>query len=138
MANAATKLFAAFMEAQGVKCHEVNEEEGFAVVGWTLENTKIMLIFKFGDDNNDVHIIGRDFIKVKEEKYADMYKVINDCNKKYRWVKFVLDEENGEIRAEDDAVIQLDSCAQEAFELMIRMNHVVDDAYPSFMKALWS
>ncbi len=126
------------MESQGVKCHEVNEEEGFAVVGWTLENTKIMLIFKFGDDNRDVHIIGRDFIKVKEDKYPEVYKVLNECNAKYRWVKFILDEESGEIRAEDDAVIQLDSCAQEAFELMIRMNHVVDDAYPRFMKALWS
>ena len=36
-----------------------------------------------------------------------------------------------------DAVVQLDTCAEEMFELMVRAAQIVDDAYPDIMKALW-
>ena len=47
-------------------------------------------------------------------------------------------EEDGELVAEEDAVIQLDSCGEEAFELMIRMTQIIEEAYPMVMKELWA
>ena len=37
-----------------------------------------------------------------------------------------------------DVHIQLDSCADETFLLMHRMINIIDEAYPVFMKAMWS
>jgi hypothetical protein len=67
-----------------------------------------------------------------------MYKVVNECNDTYNYEKFVLIEKHSQICVRDDAVIQLDSCGEECYELMMRMAMVVDDAYPKFMKAIWA
>ena len=137
MANTAAKLFMAFLESQEVHGSFVDENQAVVRVGWNLENTKISILFFFGDDGKDVHLIGGGFCKAPENKKDAVLRAINDCNNNFRWVKFVL-KENGDIEAEDDAVVQLDSCADECFELMLRMCNIVDKAYPSFMKALWS
>ena len=71
-------------------------------------------------------------------KYDALYKVLNECNDRYIYVKFVLDEENGQINARCDNIIQLDTCGENCYELMVRMLKIVEDAYPSFMKALWT
>ena len=42
------------------------------------------------------------------------------------------------INARCDNIIQLDTCGENCYELMIRMLKIVEDAYPSFMKALWA
>ena len=78
------------------------------------------------------------FITVPENKYDAMYKTVNQCNDDYTHIKFVLDTKDGQINAREDAVIQLDSCGEECFELMIRMVRVVEDAFPKFMKAMWA
>jgi hypothetical protein len=67
-----------------------------------------------------------------------MYKIVNECNDRYNYEKFVLREKHSQICVVDDAVIQLDSCGEECYELMMRMATVVEDAYPRFMKAIWA
>ena len=107
-------------------------------VGMSLDNTRIDIYLFFEEDNHDVHIVGRNFIKVPEDKLEKMYKVVNQQNKTYRWMKFTVNEDKGEVEVEDDAIIQLDTCGDEAFELIARMSNIVDEAYPDLMKALWA
>ena len=137
MANTAAKLFMAYLEAKDTHGSYVNDEESVVRVGWNLDNTKLNIYFFFGEDEKDVHLIGDGFCKVPENKKDAVLQAVNECNKKFRWMKFVLKDE-GDVEAEVDAVIQLDSCAEECFELMIRMCSIVDDAYPILMKAIWS
>lgn len=136
MAGMAVKMVSAFLEAKETKAKEINED--LLKIGWDIKDTSIDIFFKFDDSDTHVHIEGINFIKVPEDKYEIMYKVLNDCNYMYTHVKFALDTEQGQIVAMDDAVIQLDSCGEECFELMLRMLQIVEDAYPKFMKAIWA
>ena len=65
-----------------------------------------------------------------------MYKACNECNCKFRWAKFTVVD--GKISVESDAIIQLDSCADEVTGYMIRLTKIVEAAYPIFMKAMWA
>lgn len=138
MASTAAKIFVSFMAANDIEPSFVDDEEMIVRIGWKLNNTKISNYFIFGEDDQHVQIQGHEFLEVSEDKYEIMLKVINECNKEYRWVKFYLDEENGEVVVVSDAIIQLDSCAEELSELMQRLNHIVEEAYPIFMKAMWA
>ncbi|MCR5054635.1 MAG: YbjN domain-containing protein [Lachnospiraceae bacterium] len=136
MAGMAAKIVSQYFESKETKLNEL--EEDLLKIGWNFQGGSMVVFFKFDDSDTHVHLEGLDFIRVPEDKFDSMYKVLNECNDSYSHVKFVLDTENGQICARDDDVIQLDSCGAECFELMIRMVKVVEDAYPRFMKAMWA
>lgn len=138
MANAAAKMFKAYLESKDMTCRYVDDEERVVRVGWKLDNTSIDIYFTFGEDNHDVHLQGLNFLQVTKENFGKALQIVNACNENYRWVKFILDVEHTQVVVEDDAVIDLDTCAEEIFELMIRMTQIVDEAYPQFMKAMWA
>lgn len=77
------------------------------------------------------------FEKVPDEKYADVLLVCNALNAQYKWVKFYIDNDN-EIAFEDDALLSLDSAADESFELLIRMINIFKEVKPLFMKAIYA
>ncbi len=136
MAGMAVKLVAQYFEAKDAKAQEV--EEDLLRIGWNFEGSSIDIFLHFDESDTHVHLEGINFIKVPEDKFDRMYKVVNQVNNEYKLVKFTLDEESAQIVARDDAVIQLDSCGEECFELMIRMVQIVEDAYPTLMKGIWA
>ena len=135
MANMAAKLVSQYFESKDTKAAELRED--VLRVGWGFKGGSIEIFFAFDEEGTHVHLEGMNFIKVPQEKYDAIYKVLNECNYTYKHVKFVLDTSDGQISARDDAIIQLDTCGPECFELMIRMVQIVEDAYPMFMKAMW-
>lgn len=138
MANLAAKVFKDHLESMDIKCKLIGDNEEAITMSWNLENTSMRVFFVFGDDNRDVQLRGMEFIRIPDSKIDQMYKSVNECNSKFRWTKFYLEEEDNEIVVECDAVIQLDSCAEECTELMAHMANIVDQAYPIFMKALYA
>jgi len=138
MANAAVQLFSAFMEAKDLSVQVLEKDENACRVGFELENTHVQIFLDFSEDGTDVHFTGVDFVKIPQDKAETVYKVCNDCNSQFRWVKFTWDEEHKCVDCVADAVIQLDSCAEECFEIVMRMAGIIDKAYPTFMKAIWA
>jgi hypothetical protein len=136
MAGMAAKLVAGFFESRDIKVNVM--EDNIFRIGWSFNGGTLDIYFSFDETDTHVHLEGMNFIKVTEDKFDKMYKVLNECNFKYSHVKFVLDPSDGLISARDDALIQLDTCGAECFELMIRMLRIVEDAYPTFMKAMWA
>ena len=136
MAGMAAKMVLAYFEAQETKATELQDD--LLRIGWNFEGGSMEIFLHFDESDTHVHLEGLNFIKVPESKYDKIYRVLNECNDNYSHVKFVLNLESGQINARDDDVIQLDSCGEECFELMIRMLRVVEDAYPKFMKAIWA
>lgn len=136
MALMAAKMVEAFFQSQGVTVEAIRED--LIAGGYGFDGGSMKIFFHFDETDSHVHLEGVDFVQVPENKYDNMYKILNECNDQYTHVKFVLDTEHGQINARDDDVIQLDSCGPECFELMIRMVRVVEDAYPKFMKAMWA
>ncbi|MCR5324701.1 MAG: YbjN domain-containing protein [Lachnospiraceae bacterium] len=135
MAGLAEKMIVDFFEAK-----EIHPEvlDGYFRVGWSIEGTSIDVFFVVDEDDTHVHLRGLNFVKIPESKFEKMYQVVNTLNDEYNYVKFIVDTEHETIAARDDAVIQLDSCGEESFELMMRMVGIVQDAYPEIMKALWA
>ncbi len=134
--NMAAKMVSAYFEEKETQLNEIRED--LLVIGWEIKGGSIRVFFSFDESGTHVHLEGRGFVKVPSDRYDAIYKTLNECNDAYVHVKFVLDTESGEICARDDDIIQLDSCGEECFELMIRMVQVVEDAYPKFMKALYA
>lgn len=138
MANAAVQLFSAFMEEKELSVHVLEDDENSCRIGFELNNTHVQIFVDFSEDGTDAHFTGVDFLKIPQDKVEMIYKVCNDCNNQYRWVKFVWDEKYNNIVCNADAELQLDSCAEECFEIVMRMAGIIDKAYPTFMKAMWA
>lgn len=138
MANAAAKMFTSYLDSREMNYSILDEAQRVIRMGWTLEGTKMAIFFEFAEDGANVRMEGREFLNFPADKINTMYKIVNDCNRKYRWIKFSVDAESNTAVVECDAVIQLDSCAEEVSELMFRMIKIVEDAYPLMMKALWA
>ncbi len=137
MASQATRIFMAYLESKEMKVQILDDETNLIALGLGLNNTQLRLFIRFGDDDSDVHLEGREFARIPSEQAGKALEICNSLNDAYRWVKFVW-EENGDLACRCDGVIQLDSCAEETYELLARMAGIVDDAYPEIMKKLWA
>ncbi len=138
MALKSLESFQAFMEAKEFRVAVVDDDGKVARVGFNLDATTIEILLFFSDDEKDVHFVGRDFVKIPADKQDLAYKLCNDCNSEYRWMKFVWSDEYKNITVQADAVIEPNTCAEECYEIVMRMCSIVDEAYPVFMKALWA
>ncbi|MCD7884948.1 MAG: YbjN domain-containing protein, partial [Lachnospiraceae bacterium] len=137
--NMAAKVAMAYFESKGLKVKVTGDNEDVLIAYFGCKNVDtLQIVLFFNEKGTNVHIMGREFCKVSEEKKPAMYKVCSELNSKFRWVKFYINETDNTVIAEDDAVIQLDSCGAECFELMLRMSSIVDEAYPILMKANWA
>lgn len=137
MASVAAKIFMDYLVADDVNAEFVDEGNVIRV-GWKVDNTTLTDYIIFDDDNKYVQIQGHEFATVSENKFDVVLREINKCNKEFRWAKFYLDEQEHEIVVMSDAIIELGTCAEEVDEIMHRLNQIVDEAYPRFMRAMWS
>ncbi len=138
MALESAQAFAAYMESKDMRVRFLDEEETAAEVGFQLKDTSLEVRVFFGEDNKDVYFIGGNFVQIPADKQEKVYRICNTCNNDYRWVKFIWDEEQEYMVVRADAVIDLDTCAEECFEIVMRMAGIVDDVYPKIMKELWA
>lgn len=134
----ALKMIGAYLEAKKIK-FKVNEERNLIELGFNAENKDSVQLMIFVDSNDrGIAIRSFDYCKFPAAKASAMYELCSDMNKEYRWVKFYVDKNDNTVTLSDDAVIQLDSCGEEVWELIFRMVSIADEAYPKFMKLLWS
>ncbi len=98
----------------------------------------VKVTFFFSDDNEDVALRCFDLVKVPDDKVAACFIAVNQQNKKFRFGKFVLDTGDNTIQMEMDAVFRDHDVGEICYELMMRAVNLCDDAYPEFMKAIWS
>lgn len=139
MDNRMAKLTAAYFDSIGFKYSltgENNEAIDTGIGGMdNLSSVRILFIFD-DDESSTVHAIVPQLIKIPSNKKDSMYKVINDINQHFRWVKFYIDSE-GDVQVDADAILDFDTCGKECFEILQRMASICDEAYPMLMKELW-
>ena len=137
--NMASKATQAFFDSEGIKYELLNEDTGLIRLGFTMENKDSLSIFlDFSADGTSVSLVSFEIAKAPVEKKYKMFELCNSLNKRYKWVRFYYDEEKAMITAQDDAVIQLDSCGEEIIRCCIQMKHIVDEAYPEIMRAIFA
>ncbi len=89
------------------------------------------------DNDNDVALRVYGIITVEKDQMDKLYPAINELNRKYRFMKFVLDDD-GDVNMEYDYPMHDPDPSASAMEMVIRIVKMVDDAYPVLMRALWS
>ena len=89
------------------------------------------------DDDNDVAVRVFGLISVEDGKGSRVLPVLNQLNSKFRYVKFVMDDD-GDINVEYDFPVRATRVEDSAEEIVIRFVRIIDDAFPDLMHALWS
>ena len=137
MRSMAAEVTAEFFDSKEF-CYDMSEDGRAITIGFELKNRdgiKILIVFDPGDESVALRVYN--IAKIPSEKKDDMFAVVNSLNQKYRWIKFVIDEEDNTINAEDDAVIQLDSCGEEVLKCCLHFAAIIDQAYPEIMTSIF-
>ena len=88
------------------------------------------------NDGNSVAMRIFGLVTIKDEQRGKMLAAINAINRKYRYLKFVLDDD-GDINVHYDYLDDADPAAS-VVELTTRITQIVDGAYPVLMRAMWA
>lgn len=129
-------IYLHYMDKEGIKYSDINERT--VKVSYSGDNIRSIPVYVFFDKKGDplVQLACWEIVKFPEDKVEQAYKVCNDLNAEYRWVKFSIDSDR-DIRCSIDAYIDADSVGVHCANMVRRMIHIIDDAYPTIMKAMW-
>ena len=108
---------------------------GFGGGDFSFTHVVIHLIFDL--DGASVQVVTSPIVSIPVERTSAMLLALNECNNKFRWIKFYLDGDN-DVVANGDALFDEQNCADACLELIMRTANIVDEAYGDIMKAAWS
>lgn len=130
------QLYMRYMDDNGIKYTDV--KENVVKVVYTGDNLKTIPCYVFFDKNGAPMITVKcwEVANFKGDKMANGIVCCNEMNKKYRWVKFFLDDDC-DVQVQIDAYIDAETCGSECANLVRRMVNITDEAYPVFMRGLW-
>lgn len=125
-----------YLDGEGIKYTDPGENRlRIVYTGDNLKSIPVLVVFdKDGDPLVQFFCFEICNYKGKEDKGI---QVCNEMNNKYRWVKYYVDSDS-DIVCTIDAHIDSLSCGEEVLELVRRVVNITDEAYPSFMRGLWS
>lgn len=139
MIRPATMAIQKTFDEKNIK-YRVNQVGDSSIVeaGFVLDNgPNVIVRFISRDDDNDVAVRVFDLVKVKEDQQETMIKVINDLNKEFRFLKFVI-HDTGSVHVENDLYLRTENVGEVAAEMFVRYMQILKQAYPKLMKALWA
>lgn len=139
MIRPATMAIQKTFDEKNIK-YRVNQVGDSSIVeaGFVLDNgPNVIVRFISRDDDNDVAVRVFDLVKVKEDQQESMIKVINDLNKEFRFLKFVI-HDSGSVHVENDLYLRTENVGEVAAEMFVRYMQILKQAYPKLMKALWA
>lgn len=129
------ELFNDLIKSKGLHCDVTTLSDGKDMLSFPYEGQNFKCIFS--GDKGEYLSLRLFFETVPDDKYADVLLVCNALNAQFKWVKFYIDKDN-DIALEDDALLSIESAADETFELLLRMIGIFKDAKPAFMKAIYA
>ena len=138
-----------FLESE-LKANEENLCIDFTVTPKDVSNSVILVAIKDGetwsitneggksDSRKNLEAKGLKVIRAtKNDKYAKAIMLCNEMNKKWRWVKFSIDEKK-DILVEGDVDFDISNAGKACHSFVERVVGRVDDTYPDFMRLLYS
>lgn len=138
MYQATEKIYEAIKETGKLKVFVEDGDVSDVWLQFTVENgAPYRIHFLSNDEDNDVSMRVFSLVKVEEEKRDSVIQVLNELNVKYRYTKFVCDKD-GDVNVEYDYPITGSNPAESAEEMVIRFAHIVSEAFPQIMRAVWA
>ncbi len=135
MLNTCAELFTNSLDAKDLGYQAGTDSDGDSVVEFPYKGKTTKLFFT--GDNGTYLSLYLVFESVPEEKLADVIFVCNELNNQYKWITFYVDKQNNVV-LHDDAIITIENAADEAFELLVRMIQIAEDAKQPIMKAIYA
>jgi len=133
--NLCAELMEKNLEAKKMnfKCGTTNN--GDSVIEFPYSG-KIAKMYFCGDEGHylSIYVV---YENVPKDKTADVIFACNKLNTEYKWVTFYLDDDN-DVILHLDAILAPATAAEEAFELLVRMLKIGDEAKPVIMKAIYA
>lgn len=129
--------FLRYLDEKGIKYKDLDD---VAVrIGYNVDNAGTIEVIVIFDENgkNYVSLNSWSIGQFNDENYSKGMIVCNEMNAHYRWCKFFLNSDK-KVTVQIDAVVDLETVGSEVLELVRRIVHISDEAYPSFMKARWA
>ena len=93
--------------------------------------------FISSDDDNDVSVRAYAIVSVDSAKRSKVLEAVNSLNNEYRYVRFVIDEDN-DINVEYDFPVRADNVEECAMEMISRFVDIIDEAYPTIMRVIFN
>ena len=125
----------------GLKFDHVSDYERPMIVlnfgGGDFSYTHVAVHLVFDDDGESAQVLTSPIASVPAEKTSKLLLVLNECNQKFRWVKFYLDEDN-DVIADGDVIFDEQNAGETCIEMVMRTASIIDDAYSEIMTAIWS
>ena len=134
-------LVGRYFNEQGLNFDHVDQFDNPMIVvpfgGGDYSYTHMLVHLIFDEDGESGHILTSPIGNVPVEKTAKMLLELNEFNRKFRWVKFYLDDDN-DVVADGDVLFDEQNAGAACFEMVMRTASIIDDAYPEIMRAIWS
>ncbi|MBR1686010.1 MAG: YbjN domain-containing protein [Clostridia bacterium] len=136
-----TQMIHDALTAQGIRCLiRENEKYSFVQVSYNGENyTHLDINFISNSDQNDVSVRTSGLARVPNNRLAAIREVINECNRRYRYIKLVINDERN-VTAEYDMLLSAssDTLGENAAEVCSRFANIIDKVYPEIMRAIYA
>ncbi len=130
MYRATREIYEAFQD-NGLKCAVKElDHSSILVAGMTGRMTSFEVYFVSKDNDNDVALRIFDLVHIDPMLMTPLLHAVNKLNRKYRYAKFVVDEEENCVNIEFDVPLHAENTGSIAIELLARASRAVDDAYP--------
>ena len=132
----ATEVIAKTFQEKGLK-FRTRETDKYSILeagfdGKVIQN--VVIRFISSDNDNDVSVRSTDIARYPEGKLDLGYKRCNTINEKYRFLKFVMDDEgNVNVQFDFPQEISDDSLGMAAREIFIRCMKIIDECYRDIM-----
>ncbi len=128
-------LFTAMLDSKGLRYETRVDNDGDTVVDFPYQG-KVAKCF-FSGEQGEYYSLYVVYERIPEEKFADLLFLCNELNARYKWATFYLDQDR-DLVIHDDALLSVESAADEAFELLVRILKIAEDVKPAIMKAIYA
>lgn len=89
------------------------------------------------DDDSDVAVRAFDLVTFPKAKEDAMIRFANECNRKYRYAKFVANLDDRTMQMEYDCTVSTVDPAESAFEILLRIMKMLDEMGDEMMRRVW-
>lgn len=129
------ELFTKLLDSKGLRYASGTLQSGDTMIEIPIDGNVAKCIFC--GENGKYYSFYLFFDKVPPEKMADVLFVCNDLNTQYKWATFYVNK-SGDVVVHDDAILSVESAADEAFELVLRLLDIAKKSKPLIMKAIFA
>ena len=132
--NLAAQKVAQYLDKKGIRYKLDGEQKEILRLGFP---GKVVGALKyrciFGEGNETVSILIYD-LAFSEENTGKMYRLCSQLNGQYRFARFYVDESSHSITIQADAFLNMETCGEEVYKLIVILEEIGNEAAAEIMK----